>query len=427
MAPDACVRSFLRLQTSGGGRDKDCTTNIHEENIEMKLSLKNNIKRNYTFSLIQNIDLTRGIWMLYLASKGMTLTQLGLLETIFHITSFLMEVPTGAVADIYGRRVSRILGRLFSVISVVILLMADSFFWFAGSFIITALSYNMESGAGDALIYDSMKELGTENDYMRVSGNKEMIFQIAGIISFLAGGYLATRSYDMAFAITVAIGLMTFGYAFLFVEPSIGKKVFEGHMRHQFFSQLKESFDILRGQKRLGFLILFSQFIMSFVTTVFFYLQNYMKGDGYNEAAIGALYAFTALGGALLAPQVYKIEAIIKERGILLFMPIITTLSLFGIAFSKWHFMFFIPMSLAEGLIFIALGDYINKVIPSEHRATILSMASMAFSFFMITIFPLVGVIGDHYGLKTSFLVMAVIAAVLTLVNTLNLYTSKRV
>lgn len=41
--------------------------------------------------------------MIYLAGKGMSLTQLGLLETIFHITSFTMEVPTGAVADIFGR------------------------------------------------------------------------------------------------------------------------------------------------------------------------------------------------------------------------------------------------------------------------------------------------------------------------------------
>ncbi|HAS72949.1 MAG TPA: MFS transporter [Clostridiales bacterium UBA8960] len=390
-----------------------------------KKQLKDNIKKNYAFSFIQNIDLTRGIWMIYLASKGMTLTQLGLLETIFHLTSFFMEVPTGAVADIYGRRVSRIIGRLFSVISVIILLFADSFIWFAGSFIITALSYNMESGAGDALIYDTMKEIGQEDQYMRISGNKEMIFQIGSIISFLLGGYLATKSYDMAFVITIVIGMITFLYAFLFVEPTTGKKSSEKSNRTHFFDQLSESIKVLREQKRLGFLILFSQFIMSFVTTVFFYLQNYMKGDGYSEASIGVLYAVTALGGALLAPQVYKIENIIKERGILLFMPIITTLCLFGVALSKWHFMFFIPMALAEGLIFIALGDYINKVIPSENRATILSMASMAFSFFMITIFPVVGFIGDQFGLKVSFFMMAIVGMLLTAVNSWTLLRNK--
>ncbi|MDW7661998.1 MAG: MFS transporter [Bacillota bacterium] len=215
--------------------------------------LKKNIKRNYVFTMIQNLDLTRGIWMIYLATKGMSLTQLGLLETIFHITSFLMEVPTGAIADIYGRRVSRIVGRFLSLTSVVILLLANSFVWFAISFVITALSYNMESGAGDALIYDSLKELDDESGFMRISGNKEMIYQMAGIVSF------------------------------------------------------------------------------------------------------------------------------------------------------------------------ISLGDYINKVIPSEKRATILSMASMVFSFFMITIFPVVGIMGDAFGLARAFLVMAIVATVLTVVNSISL------
>ena len=54
--------------------------------------LKKNISKNYIYTLLQSIDLTRGIWMIYLASKGMSLTQLGLLETVYHITSFLMEV-----------------------------------------------------------------------------------------------------------------------------------------------------------------------------------------------------------------------------------------------------------------------------------------------------------------------------------------------
>ena len=81
------------------------------------------VYKNYLFTLLQNIDLTRGIWMIYLASKGMSLTQLGVLETIFHLTSFTMEVPTGAVADLFGRKISRIIGRAFSLISVVLLLL----------------------------------------------------------------------------------------------------------------------------------------------------------------------------------------------------------------------------------------------------------------------------------------------------------------
>ncbi|HNU80100.1 MAG TPA: MFS transporter, partial [Bacillota bacterium] len=163
------------------------------------IQLKNNINKNYIYTLLQNIDLTRGIWMIYLAGKGMSLTQLGLLEMVFHITSFLMEVPTGAVADIFGRRISRILGRVLSLVSVVILLAADCFLWFAISFVFTALSFNLESGAGDALIYDSLKEIGEEDMYMKISGSKEVFYQAAGVVSFLVGGYMATKSYNIAF------------------------------------------------------------------------------------------------------------------------------------------------------------------------------------------------------------------------------------
>lgn len=411
--------------------------------VSEKTALNKNITKNYFFTFIQSVDLTRGIWMIYLASKGMSLTQLGILETIFHITSLTMEVPTGAVADLYGRRVSRIVGRVCSVISVMLLLFSHSFIGYAISFIITALSYNMESGAGDALVYDSMKAVGREEEYMKVGGNKEMIFQLANVVSFLAGGYLATKSYPLAFAVTIVIGLFTVIYAFGFKEPPLAPKALsESHQltesnhiiesiqkteipeneatkeRYSMYKQLTESFKILKGHRRLMFLILFSQFLMSFTTTVFFYLQNYMKGDGYSEFAIGSVYAVTGVLGAILAPQVFRIEAVIKEKGILVAMPIVIALSTWGIALAKYHFLFYIPISLAEGLIFVALGDYINKVIPSEKRATLLSMASMVFSFFMITLFPIVGILGDYITLKGAFLVMAILGTTLTFINT---------
>ncbi|OJV66535.1 MAG: MFS transporter [Clostridiales bacterium 38-18] len=432
--------------------------------VSEKTALNKNITKNYFFTFIQSVDLTRGIWMIYLASKGMSLTQLGILETIFHITSLTMEVPTGAVADLYGRRVSRIVGRICSVISVMLLLFSHSFVGYAISFIITALSYNMESGAGDALVYDSMKAVGRENEYMKVGGNKEMIFQLANVVSFLAGGYLATKSYPLAFAVTIVIGLFTVIYAFGFKEPPLAPKLLsdsnqtnelnqttessettesnqitESHQktellenedtkeRYSMYKQLTESLKILKGHRRLMFLILFSQFLMSFTTTVFFYLQNYMKGDGYSEFTIGSVYAVTGVLGAILAPQVFRIEAVIKEKGILVAMPIIIALSTWGIALAKYHFLFYIPISLAEGLIFVAQGDYINKVIPSEKRATLLSMASMVFSFFMITLFPIVGILGDYMTLKGAFMVMAILGTTLTFINTVYQMWGKRV
>jgi MFS family permease len=379
------------------------------------VELKKNVNKNYIYTLLQNIDLTRGIWMIYLAGKGMTLTQLGLLETIFHITSFLMEVPTGAVADIFGRKISRILGRILSLISVVLLLAANSFLWFAISFVFTALSYNLESGAGDALIYDSLKEIGEEEKYMKISGNKELFYQTAGIISFFVGGYLATKSYNMAFILTIIIGAITIAQSFTFNEPTIGREKVEKD--NIFIKQLKESISAVKRNRKIGFLIIFVEIIMTFCTCIFFYLQNYLKGNGYNEAIIGIIYAASSLAAALGATQTHRIEKKIKEQGMLLIIPIITVVCLWGVALSKYHYVFFILLMITESFIYVSTSDYINKMIPSENRATILSFASMAFSFFMITLFPIVGVIGDKYSLNTAFKSLAVLGSVLVTIN----------
>ncbi|WP_069649018.1 MFS transporter [Caloranaerobacter ferrireducens] len=383
--------------------------------MENRVQLKKNVYRNYVFILLQNIDLTRGIWMLYLASKGMSLTQLGLLETIFHITSFTMEVPTGAVADIFGRKISRILGRVFSLISVILLLVSNSFILFAISFIFTALSYNLESGAGDALIYDSLKEIGEEESYMRLNGNKEVFFQLASIISFLVGGYLATKSYNIAFILTIIIGGITILQSFTFKEPSIGK--IKEEKDNLFISQLKDSITVIKNRPKIAFLIVFTEIISTFGTCIFFYLQNYLKADGYNEAKIGFIYAISSVAVALVATQVHKIERKIKERGILLITPLLTVVSIWGIALSKYHYMFFILLMVTQGMLYVAMGDYINKMIPSENRATILSFSSMVFSFFMITIFPLIGYIGDTYSLSTAFRYLGGLGIVIVLVN----------
>lgn len=381
------------------------------------VKLKRNVYKNYVYTLLQNIDLTRGIWMIYLASKGMSLTQLGLLETIFHMTSFTMEVPTGAIADIFGRKISRILGRVFSLVSVILLLAANSFLWFAISFVFTAISYNLESGAGDALIYDSLKEIGEENTYMKISGRKELFFQIARTVSFLVGGYLAAKSYNIAFIITIIIGLITIFQSFTFKEPKSGRiNKEEGH-RNIFIQQVKTSLKVIKDKPKVGFLIIFAEVLGAFCTCIFFYLQNFLKGHGYGEAIIGVIYAACSIGAAVMSTQVYALEKKIKQQGLMLITPILTVACIWGISLSKFHYIFFVLLMVTEGIIFVSMSDYINKMIPSENRATILSFQSMVFSFFMITLFPLIGIIGDKYSLTTAFKTIGVLGIIFVVIN----------
>jgi len=226
--------------------------------MEYKNKLRKNVFNNYIFTFINRFDLTHGIWMIYLASKGLSLTEVGLVEAIFHITSFLMEIPTGAVADIWGRKVSRICGRICYLISAVILIYSNSFWAFAIGFIVSAISYNLESGAGEALLYDSLKVIGEENKYMKISGVNEIIMQTANTCGLLLGGFLSDYGYIYAYGVTIVFALISIIQALSFTEPNVKMEIEEKSFK-VLKTQVVDSFNIIIKNKKLAFLIVFSQ------------------------------------------------------------------------------------------------------------------------------------------------------------------------
>lgn len=379
----------------------------HQENTK---KLQGNIRKNYIYRFLSNLNLTRGIWMLYLAYKGLTLFEIGLLESVFHVTSFTMEIPTGAIADLYGRKTSRILGRFMEIISIVLMLLGGHFLWFAVSFTFSALSYNLESGAGEALVYDSMKELGTEKGYMKIKGREEVIFQLTSVIALLVGGYIATLDYDFVYKVVLVVAVVTLIQSFGFVEPTVNRVEKTDNPFKSFARQIKDSIGVIRNDKRIVFLVISTEFFAALVTTTFLYVQNYMNGIGLTELEIGAVLAITSVGAALGAAFAHKLEKYFGFKGLLTVMPLVGTLGFVALSFKMTTVIAVMVVVVYEAIMFVVIGDYINRLIPSEQRATILSFQSMVFSFFMILVFPVIGRLGDAYGLLTAFRLIAVLA-----------------
>ena len=167
-----------------------------------------------------------------------------------------MEVPTGIIADLFGRKVNRIFGRVLALISITILLTANSFYFIALSFVFTALSYNLELGAGEALVYDSLKQLKIENQYMKICGKQEIFFQAGQVVAFLLGGYLATVNYKYVFFITLFFIFITIIQAFSFQEPHIEKnKISNKSIKTVLVNQLLQSIKVIKETKKLDSLL----------------------------------------------------------------------------------------------------------------------------------------------------------------------------
>lgn len=387
--------------------------------IEKNKLYKRNIKVNYIYSFLQSMNITQGFWMIYLASKGMSLVQLGILEGMFHFVSFFMETPTGAVADIFGRKVSRILGRFFIAGYILLMLFGSSFLHFFLAFMLCAIGWNLESGAGDAMVYDSLLETGDEGMYMKVNGWTEVAFQVAQAVALVVGGWIAVRSYELLFSGQVFIVVASAATAIFFTETSIGRcqESQKPGWLQSFKNQYIDSYTTVKGNNRLIYLIILINALGVFTTTTFFYMQIFCKQNGMQESIMGGIFAVSCVLGAFGGIFAHRIEKMVKERGLMLSLPFIFMVMMWGMISFKTAVISFMFIGFFDSLMYVVYSDYINKLIPSSRRATLLSFSSMIFSFFMIFVFPIFGAISDHYGLEYGFLAIALVATAFAIAN----------
>ena len=156
------------------------------------------------------------------------------------------------------------------------------------------------------------------------------------------------------------------------------------------------------------YLIFFVEGIFVFGTILFFYLQNYFFSIGFNQFEIGIIMAVSGLFGAFFSCLTHKIERKFGIRKILILLPLIYALFSFGLA-TKFPYIFNILMSGITGILLIVYYDFVNKNIENDKRATILSMCSMVYSFYMIILFPLFGKMADLIGFKVTFLMLSLL------------------
>lgn len=360
---------------------------------------KKNIVLEYFHTFTRNFSLTHAIWLLYLAARGFSIVEIGIFEGIFHLSSLTMEIPTGAVADIYGRKTSRLLGVI--LFTVYLLIMAYSYnpILVGFGFVLCGISYTLESGAGDALVYDSLLEEGNEGSFNKVNRNKETIYQTASMLSAVVGGYIASISHSLVFDISLAIMIITFGILAFMKETKIDKH--PDGIKKKFKEQYVESFKYVFENQKLILYILIGN-LMSFpVTVLFFYSQNYYIHLGYNEFQIGVFLALGSFAAVIGAWTVTKFH--FNDKFIFTFIPLIM-IGLSWMYLTEYTWIAFALLGGFESIMYIVILNHINRGIPSDKRATILSISSMVFSILMILVFPLVGFLAEKYSFEVGFI-----------------------
>lgn len=325
------------------------------------MNLQKQLRCVYLHAFTSTLRFTDAVWVALLAARGFTLAQIGLAEGVFHGVSLLCEVPSGMAADLLGRRRTLIFSGALGVVSAATMAFAPSLAFICAGMGLKALGYNLLSGTTEALTYDSLKTAGRERDYIKVDAKASIFMKLAsalGALASLLAGVLTSAGYYLADAAVSAVSALA---AANLTEPVVTDEqaAREKHILQELPARLRvhilESLDCLCSSTPARRIIMADAVISlpSYLTSMF--VQQRLTQQGW---AMEWLFLPGLLAGA---------AGPVLVQG----------------ALSVW---------------FLHSMQRLNDAIPSDRRATLISVDSMAYSLLMIPASPLVGLVGDLTG-----------------------------
>jgi len=388
----------------------------------MEIAEPRTVIRTYLALMLSSTLATSFIWginTLFLLDAGLNNLEAFAANAFFTVGQVIFEVPTGVVADTRGRRTSYVLGTITLLISTLLYLylwQIEAAFWaWALVSALLGFGYTFFSGATEAWLVDALHATKYQGHLEGVFSKGQVVSGIAMLTGSVAGGFIAQatnlgvpyilRAVVLGVATAVALVLMKdLGF-----KPD--RKASAAKMiKHTLRRSIRHGF----GNRPVRWLMLAAPFTLGVSFYVFYAMQPYLLklwGDpnAYGIAGLAAsIVAGAQIGGGLLAPQVRKL---FKLRTALLATGIafnVVALIVLGVTNNFWVA---VSMVVIWAVVFAASFPirqaYINGLIPSKQRATVLSFDNLMGSSGGVFAQPLLGRVADVYSYSASYIFSA--------------------
>jgi len=375
--------------------------------IEERRAYEANIWKSYAFQFLQSFQLWWPIWVLYLTDmRGFSLTQVSGLEALFWVVIVFAEVPTGAVADRFGRRTSLMLSAASTTAAILVFGLATNYWIVLVSYVVWGFGLTFQSGADSALVFESLKAVGRERDYQRVAGVGWGIFSLGTLAGMLAGAPIAAAT-DLAFPIVLssAIAFMALLVAAMMKEPELA----HDEVRLGYRALIAESARTAWRLPAVRTMLVLSAVLMASTNASFIFAQPFLHAHDVSTQMLGVAQSPIRLGGILGAVLAYRAVGAFGMRTAL-----VAAVAVIGVSYAvigAWDSVFafaaLAPITMMSYMMLPIVSDYLNVRIPSSQRATILSIRQLLFGIVIAAFQPGLGLIADHVSLEAVFFTSA--------------------
>ena len=366
----------------------------------MEQSLKSNIVKLYLIKIAKWFMLFMPIVVLFYQENGLEMQDIFVLQSIYSVVIVVLEIPSGYLADVIGRKTTLIIGSIMGFCGFVIYSSSYTFWGFLTAEITMGIGTSLVSGADSAMLYDTLKAANQKEKYLRFEGKMVALGNAAEAVAGILGGLLAEISLRTPFFAQTAVSFIGIPAAILLIEPIRQEKITKMNFK-DILLIVKYS---LYGNSHLKWNIIYSAVIGASTLTMAWFVQPYFKHVDLELSLFGVFWTLLNLSVAITSYIAYKVEYRLGQIKMIIFITLL--LPLFYFILSQIHIIWGISILflfyLMRGLATPVLKDYINRLTESNTRATVLSVRNFMIRLLFAAIGPFLGWYTDHYSLSSA-------------------------
>ena len=380
-----------------------------------------NIPLYYLFQFVRGFHFWLPIWFLFLQSQhGLSYIQIGMMEVGFGIATMLTEIPTGAIADRFGRRVALGIGALWFAAATVLFAVFNFPILIVGH-LFMAISRTLMSGSDDALLFDSLRQLNRTDEYERHAGRAQALGTASLLAATILAGPLVAALDFRTVIILSAAGMGLAGLLALALrEPPRREADYEStdvqakapRTGRAILHEMRAGARTVLRARSVLWAILLGGCLIATLDLPDFFIQPFVRSHGVDPATTfgrGLIYSSLMLPsfvglmlGAILAAP---IAARLGERralpaalviGGLVFIPLLLVDHLALVASLAL-------LAAATAAVHPLAGGYINRRIPSDQRATVLSIFSLCSAVLITIVIGTASLLVDQFEFRAGF------------------------
>ncbi|MFV0438711.1 MAG: MFS transporter [Desulfopila sp.] len=374
----------------------------------MRISTHSNIYYLYLIKLSKWFMVIMPVVALFYAENGLDEFDIYLLQAIYSLGVAVMEIPSGYMADVIGRKTSLVLGSILGTLGFVIYTVSTDFGHFLSAEIVLGLGASFISGSDSALLYDSLAEAENQQLYLRYEGRITALGNLAETTAAICGGVIAALiGYRAVYLCQAIIAAVAIPASLLLVEPRQ-----ETARRNPSFTEvIAICRHALIENLRLSSAILLSAVTGTATLCMAWTCQVYFIANGLDEATITPLWVILNLTVAIASAASQRIVSFLGMRQaiglIILFVP--ASYLLLGLTPLISGLITLCLFYMIRGYATPLLKDLTNHYCSSANRATVLSIRSLIIRLGFAILGPFIGLISRHFNLAIALVLAGTI------------------